>query len=128
MNIKNIDSILAYNILVNNDNSLLVDVRTPEEWATIGIPKLVKNNLVFLTWRLLPDMSINKEFRTRFISLIQGKMYFVLFLCRSGVRSLEALSFAMNIGYVNCYNIYDGFEGSGNNNGWKYNNLPWQII
>ncbi len=128
MNIRNIDSTLAYNILANNDNSMLVDVRTPEEWAKIGVPKLAKNNLGFLTWRLPPDMSINKEFRAGFMSLIRDRMCFVFFLCRSGVRSLEALDFAVNIGYVNCYNIHDGFEGSGNNNGWKYNNLPWQII
>jgi rhodanese-related sulfurtransferase len=128
MNIKNIDSILAYNILTNSDNSVLVDVRTPEEWARTGVPKLAANNLVLLTWRLLPDMSINKEFKASFISAISDKMCSVFFLCRSGVRSLEALNYVADRGYVNCCNIYDGFEGRSSNNGWKYNNLPWQII
>ena len=128
MSVESIDSFVAYNILKNNNNALLIDVRTSKEWKEVGIPKLEKNNLIFLTWRLLPNMSINTEFENKFISLVNDKMYFIFFLCRSGIRSLEATKFIMNIGYLNCYNVYDGFEGSNNKNGWKHNNLPWQII
>lgn len=49
------------------------------------------------------------------------------FLCRSGHRSLMAANFMANIGYKNCYNIIDGFEGNLQNKGWKQNNLPWQF-
>ncbi|ARD86528.1 sulfurtransferase [Rickettsia sp. MEAM1 (Bemisia tabaci)] len=38
-----------------------------------------------------------------------------------------AANFMANIGYKNCYNIIDGFEGNLQNKGWKQNNLPWQF-
>jgi len=132
MNINNISSFAAYDLLLeDHNNSILIDVRTSKEWQEIGVPKLEKNNLTLLSWRLLPNMIINKEFENKFVSLINDKMYFIFFLCRRGIRSLEAARFAMNIislDHINYYNIYDGFEGNVNGAGWKQNNLPWQIL
>jgi len=53
----------------------------------------------------------------------------IFFLCRSGYRSFIAANFIANIGYKNCYNISDGFEGNNRvlSKGWKQNNLPWQF-
>ena len=54
-------------------------------------------------------------------------------ICRSGHRSQEAAKYINKLGYKNCYNVSDGFEGYkdlGNHraqvNGWKYNLLPWK--
>ncbi len=56
----------------------------------------------------------------------------VMFLCRSGVRSIGAATAASAAGYTNCYNILEGFEGdkdaSGHRNtvgGWRMAGLPW---
>ncbi len=127
ISIKNISSLEAYKLLGMDECTIVVDVRTTEEWQKIGIPKLDKDQVLFLSWRLLPDMSLNHEFNNQFISKVRNKNN-VLFLCRSGVRSHEAASCAGGLGYPNCYNIIDGFEGGDNGAGWKQNNLPWQVL
>ncbi|MGI4752342.1 MAG: rhodanese-like domain-containing protein [Janthinobacterium lividum] len=129
MLVQNICSKEAYNMLVSNNNTFLVDVRTEEEWKNVGVPSLSnKNNVIFLSWQLSPFMELNKDFEDKFLSIIDDKMSnIIFFLCRSGHRSLMAANFMANIGYKNCYNIIDGFEGNLQNKGWKQNNLPWQF-
>lgn len=129
MLVQNICSKEAYNVLISNNNAFLIDVRTEEEWKHVGIPNLSnKNNVIFLSWQLSPFMELNKDFENRFLSIIDDKMSnIIFFLCRSGHRSLMAANFMANIGYENCYNIIDGFEGNDQNKGWKQNNLPWQF-
>ncbi|AAY61216.1 rhodanese-like domain protein [Rickettsia felis str. Pedreira] len=123
MSVQNICSTKAYDILISNDNAFLVDVRTKEEWQQVGIPHLDnKNKLVFLSWQL------NKDFEDNFLSIIKDKIdAAIFFLCRSGYRSFIAANFIANMGYKNCYNISDGFEGNNQDKGWKQNNLPWQF-
>lgn len=95
----------------------------------MGVPSLSnKNNVIFLSWQLSPFMELNRDFKDKFLSIIDDKMSnIIFFLCRSGHRSLMAANFMANIGYKNCYNIIDGFEGNLQNKGWKQNNLPWQF-
>ncbi len=50
MLVQNICSKEAYNMLISNNNTFLVEVRTTEEWKHVGIPSLSnKNNVVFLS-------------------------------------------------------------------------------
>nr|WP_016926426.1 rhodanese-like domain-containing protein [Rickettsia conorii] len=123
MSVQNICSTKAYDMLISNDNAFLVDVRTREEWQQVGIPHLDnKNKVIFLSWQL------NKDFEDNFLSIVNDKIHAIIFfLCRSGYRSLIAANFITNIGYKNCYNISDGFEGNNQDKGWKQNNLPWQF-
>lgn len=73
-------------------------------------------------------MELNKNLKDSFLSVIDDKISSIIFfLYRSGHKSLTAANFIANMGYENCYNIIDGFEGSGQNKGWKQNNLPWQF-
>lgn len=127
MSTRNISSLYAYKLLRSDKSAVLVDVRTSEEWSK-GVVKIDENQVLFLSWRLLPDMSLNRVFQEVFMSKAHHKDCNTLFLCRSGVRSFEAAQFvSANLGFTNCYNIIDGFEGGVNGNGWKKNNLPWQI-
>ncbi|BDU60832.1 hypothetical protein FLA4_12420 [Candidatus Rickettsia kotlanii] len=123
MSVQNICSTKAYDMLISNDNAFLVDVRTREEWQQVGIPHLDnKNKVVFLSWQL------NKDFEDNFLSIVNDKIHAIIFfLCRSGCRSFIAANFITNIGYKNCYNVSDGFEGNNQDKGWKQNNLPWQF-
>lgn len=102
--------------------SVMIDVRTDKEWSESGIPAIGSENLVLLSWRLLPSMSLNPEFAKLFINKIDKNKKILFFLCGSGVRSLESANFAISSGYQNCYNIADGFYG------WKNNNLPLQFL
>lgn len=128
MNVSNISSQDAYKILNENADVFLVDVRTKKEWKEVGIPVIDSNNLILLTWRELPDMSINQEFVNKLQLRILDKNKHLLFICKSGGRSLEAANFAISIGYVNSQNVLGGFEGSPVIMGWKQSNLPWQVL
>ncbi|MFY9590073.1 rhodanese-like domain-containing protein [Rickettsia endosymbiont of Halotydeus destructor] len=133
MNVKNINSLVAYSLIMADKDAVLIDVRTQEEWKTTGVPCLSDNNkVVFLSWQLAPNMLLNKDFEPQFISSIKNTKSNIFFLCRSGYRSLSAATFIAQVncengGYKNCYNIIDGFEGNNRDIGWKQNNLPWQL-
>ncbi|MDA7705156.1 rhodanese-like domain-containing protein [Rickettsiales bacterium] len=140
MSVQNISSNDAFDYLSNQNNTILVDVRTQEEFDSIGVVDLSSLNkeAIFIPWRLLPDMSINADFEFELIDKIKKHINAneneinLLFLCRSGARSMEAALFMSDIGY-NCFNIEKGFEGDpddkgvrANINGWKFNNKPWK--
>ncbi len=127
MSTYNISSLNAYQLLQTDKRAVVIDVRTTEEWSR-GVPKVDIDQIFFLSWRLSPDMSLNKAFQANFMLKAYGKQDNILFLCRSGVRSFEAAQFvSANMGFMNCYNIIDGFEGGANGIGWKQNDLPWQV-
>ncbi|MDF2965739.1 MAG: pspE [Rickettsiaceae bacterium] len=131
MSIKNISSEQAWINLMKDESNVLIDVRTESEWHKIGKPKLqpqLQNELLLISWRVLPEMSVNPDFIETLKQHIKDKNTNIYFLCRSGARSFEAAAFAESNGYVNCFNIADGFEGSHFGLGWKSNNLPWEFL
>mgnify|MGYP001109133927 CR=1 FL=1 len=126
--------------LKNITDAVLVDVRTKAEWSFTGIPDLsaLGKQVILLEWRRYPDMSVNDSFVKDLLEQLGGsapsKIYF---LCRSGVRSLQAASMVdqafsskgMSAQYVN---VLEGFEGDlnadrhrGLTNGWKSRGLAW---
>jgi rhodanese-related sulfurtransferase len=76
-------------------------------------------------------MVMNTAFDAQvFASVPSGKK--VLFLCRSGVRSIAAAKRATELG-LEAYNILEGFEGDpdshahrGNKGGWRKRGMPWR--
>lgn len=114
-----IESVKAYDRILQNANSWLVDVRTEYEWSKtpVSSPESVHLNLLLLSWKIAPDMSLNPTFG---IKLTQNarKDCKLFFICRSGVRSMEAALYSENIGYTNCFNIIDGVEGNTLGKGW----------
>lgn len=125
----------AWDLLKADPESVLVDVRTDAEWHYVGGPDLasIKKTVIKLEWRTLPEMDLNESFAERLASLITDKDTNILFLCRTGGRSGEAAALMTELGYKNCYNIIDGFEGAvdprghrGNITGWKASHLPWR--
>jgi len=127
-NVLSIDSRQAISLLNDNSSSYLIDVRTNAEWQKIGTPLILNSkNYLQLSWRHGEDMSRNNNFEKELMSVVTNKDSLLFFLCRSGVRSLEAAISMENNGYMNCYNIYDGFEGTNFQNGWKNNKLPFEL-
>ena len=124
----------AWEILKSEENSVLVDVRTPAEWMFIGEPDLSSLNkeVIRIPWRLYPSFMINSEFSDMFSHENIPQNVSVLFLCRSGGRSLDAAIAIAQSGWKICYNIEGGFEGEPNaeghrstTSGWKFSALPW---
>jgi rhodanese-related sulfurtransferase len=105
----------------------IVDVRTRAEWDWVGrVPDAVE-----IEWNQYPGGVRNPNFVAELKRQVDPEAL-VMFLCRSGVRSVAAASAATEAGYNACYNILEGFEGDkdadGHRNtigGWRKAGLPW---
>ena len=108
---------------------VLVDVRTDAERDWVGmVPGAVP-----LCWRIYPGMVPNPDFDAQVLAIAQqhpGQR--LLFICRSGVRSVGAAQRAAELGLDGCYNVLEGFEGDldgiqqrGHRGGWRFRGLPW---
>ena len=105
--IENITPQEAFNLIQDNENNpdfVIIDVRTPEEFASEHI-----ENAINLDYR-------SETFRDELNKLDKGKTY--LIYCRSGVRSGNALDVMEELNFREVYNMLDGI------NGWKAEGFP----
>jgi rhodanese-related sulfurtransferase len=124
----------AWEILQSDPKAVLVDVRTPPEWAYVGQPDLSSagKQPINLQWQVFPAMNVNPQFAETLKAQGVTPDNKLLFLCRSGVRSLAAAQLMAAQGFAASYNIAGGFEGPhdanrhrGTTAGWKADGLPW---
>jgi rhodanese-related sulfurtransferase len=109
------------------ENVKIIDVRTPDEFRTIGVPEMAAK---------VPLSTQPQEFVGRVKNFV-GPEDTVLVICRSGNRSAVAVEMLAKAGFENAYTVIDGFEGDRNSdptspdygkrtvNGWKNAGLPW---
>jgi len=107
--------------LTKNPDSVLLDVRTQEEWDNIGKPDGDKIGLktYFLEIRRDASYDFVKEFKN--FNINQNKE--ILVICASGERSQISAELLSRENYKSL-NISDGFMGSQEGVGWKNNGLP----
>jgi len=119
--IKQIFSKEIKEYLKNNPKCVLLDVRTKEEWDTIGKPNGEKIGLktYFLEIRRDAFFDFVQEFKN--LNISQDKE--VLVICASGERSQITAELLSRENYKSI-NISDGFMGSQEGAGWKKNDLP----
>ncbi|MDE5445815.1 rhodanese-like domain-containing protein [Bradyrhizobium sp. CSA207] len=124
----------AWTKMVGSPLVKLIDVRTEAEWKYVGEPDVetLGAALVKISWQLSPDMRVNSEFLNQLREAV-GADDTLLFMCRSGGRSLAAAKAARGCSIKQSYSIAGGFEGDldenghrGNKAGWKYQGLPWR--
>ena len=124
----------AWKLLSDNPNAVLVDVRTDAEWRFVGVPDLssLGRDVVYIEWNSA-DGRRNERFVDELTQHVQaGEERPVVFLCRSGNRSIGAAEVATEAGITPAYNVLDGFEGhpdaSGHRgeSGWRAVGLPWK--
>lgn len=124
----------AWELLKSDPDAVLIDVRTQAEWDFVGVCDLsaIDKNSMRVSWQVYPGMAINPNFDSEVMAAAPGKDAALLFICRSGIRSLSAASSLAAQGYTRCFNVSDGFEGDpdGNRhrglvNGWRASGLPW---
>ena len=110
----------------NNPKSVLLDVRTEEEWNSDGKPDGDKIGLktYFITIQFA-DGSFNENFINEFKKLNIEENKEILTMCMGGVRS-QAAAELLNKENYKCTNISDGFLGNNENAGWKKSELPQQ--
>lgn len=118
----------AYQLMTQAANAKLVDVRTQAEWEYVGaIPDSTQVELLTYPGSK-PNPSFMDELKTKV-----DKEAIVMFICRSGARSHNAAMLATQAGYLDCYNVLQGFEGDKDANGhrntvggWRAAGLPWK--
>ena len=125
----------AWDLLTSDPKSVLIDIRTAAEWAYVGGPDLsaLNKDALRISWQLFPDMSKNPDFLCELSAAVPDKETTLLFLCRSGVRSISSSISATAAGFANSFNVLNGFEGDkddishrGSLTGWKAESLPWK--
>ena len=100
----------SWELLRTNPDAVLVDVRTGAEWTWVGVPDLSEVTAAGVTPGERP----------------------VVFLCRSGKRSIPAAEAATAAGIGPSYNMLEGFEGQlderghRGGTGWRAEGLPWK--
>jgi rhodanese-related sulfurtransferase len=123
----------AYELLEDEPQAVLVDVRTAAEWTFVGVPDLreVGRDLVTIEWSTFPGGRPNPAFLDQLADAGVAKDAPVLFLCRSGARSAAAAVAATQAGWERAHNVSGGFEGDLDGHrhrgvgGWKAAGLPW---
>jgi rhodanese-related sulfurtransferase len=128
----------AWARLKSDAGSVLIDVRTIAEWAYVGLPELssIGKRPVLVEWQGFPGDQLNTAFVERVVEALTpvgaDRDSELLFICRSGQRSLKAAQAMEAAGYKRCRNVADGFEGPldpsrhrGQLSGWKARGLPW---
>ena len=106
----------------------LVDVRSHAELELVGfIP-----GAILLEWQTFPGWQLNPYFLPQLEQQVD-KEALVMFICRSGGRSHQSAVLAHDAGYMEVYNVLEGFEGDKNAlhrrgllNGWKVAGLKWE--
>ena len=119
--IKQISCIEIKDYLKKNPKSVLLDVRTQEEWDNDGKPDGDKIGLktYFLEIRRDAFFDFVKEFKNLNINQDND----VLVICASGERSQISAELLLRENYKTI-NISDGFEGSAEGEGWINCGLP----
>ena len=125
----------AWELLSIDERAVLVDVRTAAEWRYVGVPDTPTPGLppAFVEWVDLdarPNAAFVKQLEG--VGLRPGDGRPVVFLCRSGVRSIHAARAATAAGLGPAYNVLHGFEGGldaaghRGHEGWRAAGLPWR--
>lgn len=114
-------------ILAQRGDAVLVDVRTAEELKFVGhVP-----GSHHVAWQTGTALIRNPRFLKE-LEQKTGKAGNVLLLCRSGKRSAAAAEAVAKAGFLNVFNVKEGFEGDkdesqhrGEAGGWRRQGLPW---
>jgi len=126
----------------NPDKVKVLDVRTPEEYVFVGHAPMAHNVPIQLwagkfnaekkDFPLADNPDFEAQLKKRF-----GEQDTIIAMCRSGHRSAVAINRMAKAGFVNVYNVVDGYEGDKiadedsyfkgkrMTNGWKNSPAPW---
>ena len=116
--IKQIKSSEIKKFIDSNPNTVLLDVRTEDEWNTVGRADTKDLGIESYFITISQDSSFLENVKKNI-----DKKKQVLVMCAAGGRSIVAANLLANEGY-NTLNVSDGFSGNGQDPGWKNLELP----
>jgi rhodanese-related sulfurtransferase len=129
--IKEINPVEAQKILLEQNDAVLIDVRSTMEYEFVGHPPMAMH-IPIKEW---PIWETDAGFVEKVKKALNNEKLDnpLLMLCRSGARSALAGEMLANEGYTNVYNVLEGFEGDKDENGhrntingWRFHGLPWE--
>ena len=127
----------AYRLVEKDQRVVLIDVRSSMEFLFVGHPR----GSVHVPWIDEPEWIVNPDFVTEVRKVMLGGVGMddhgndapVVLICRSGKRSLEAGKLLIENGFMQVYNVSEGFEGELDEKhhrstlgGWRFHGLPWE--
>ncbi len=127
----------AWELLQEDPQAVLVDIRSTMEYLFVGHPK----GAVHIPWIDEPEWTVNPHFVTDIRKLLLGGVICtpdnrcapIILICRSGKRSLEAGKKLIEAGFPQVFHVDEGFEGEldedhhrSTSGGWRYRQLPWE--
>ena len=116
--IRQIKSSEIKKFIASNPNTVLLDVRTEDEWNTVGKPDTKDLGIKSFFITISQDQSFLESVKKNI-----DKKKQVLVMCAAGGRSIIAANLLANEGYKTL-NVSDGFSGNGQDPGWKNSKLP----
>ena len=135
--VNTLNPLEAWELVQSQARAVLIDVRSSMEYLFVGHP----TGSVHVAWIDEPDWVVNPHFVPEVRKVMLGGVGLeehgtdapVLLICRSGKRSLEAGKLLIENGFMEVYNIAEGFEGEldsqhhrSTTGGWRYHGLPWE--
>lgn len=127
----------AHEMLAQQKDAVLIDVRSSMEYEFVGHPL----NVIHVPIKEPPEWTTQQDFVEKVRFALQQQLAGndvspetpLLFLCRSGKRSELGAEMLNNNGFANVYNVLEGFEGDKDENGhrntingWRFHGLPWE--
>jgi rhodanese-related sulfurtransferase len=135
--VQSVTPVEAYRLVEKDQRVVLIDVRSSMEFLFVGHPR----GSVHVPWIDEPDWIVNPDFVTEVRKVMLGGVGMddhdsdapVVLICRSGKRSLEAGKLLIESGFMQVYNVSEGFEGELDDShhrstlgGWRFHGLPWE--
>ena len=104
--------------LIKEKEMILLDIRTPEEWAETGLAEGA--------W---PVSMHERDFGKRFTQLLQTyRPDQIGLICATGGRSTRLVDFLASKGIPGVVNVPEGMFGNGKQPGWVARNLPMATL
>ena len=116
--IEQIKSSEIKEFIKKNPKTVILDVRTKDEWISVGKPNSDSLGIKTFFISIAEDSSFIESVKKEI-----NKENQVLVMCAAGGRSIIAANLLKNEGYK-AHNISDGFSGNGQDLGWKNSGLP----
>lgn len=138
----------AYELMQENAQAVLVDVRDPVEVKFTGFAEPTDIHVPWVladrdnfdeeagTWSMVRNTDFEAQVRAELEALDVAENDPIIVMCRSGsTRSAPSADVITEMGFSDVYSVTDGFEGSklekGDSqgvravNGWRNSGLPW---
>lgn len=143
-----VNAVEAYQMLQQQPDAILVDVRDPVEIKFTGFATPTKIHVPWQltdtrnwseqsqSWPMRPNPDFDQQLLSRLAALGASKNTPIIIMCRSGAtRSAPAVDRLADYGYSNVWSVTDGFEGNTLKqgasqgvravDGWRNSGLPW---